>query len=99
MGNGDVNSGDGYKYRGRGIFQLTGKNNYTAFNDYWEETYPNDDLDFVSDPDLIGSNDRYAILSAMWYYKTEVLDKIDITSTTTVADVTQKTKLLSPRRR
>jgi putative chitinase len=38
MGNGDEQSGDGYRYCGRGLIQLTGKNNYRAFADSIETT-------------------------------------------------------------
>ena len=34
MGNGSEQSGDGYKFRGRGYIQLTGKDNYKAFGDH-----------------------------------------------------------------
>lgn len=38
MGNGDTESGDGWKFRGRGYIQLTGKNNYTAFATFLGKT-------------------------------------------------------------
>lgn len=60
MGNGDEKSGDGWKYRGRGLIQLTGKNNYKAFS-----KYINDDLIF-DNPELV--SDKYALESAVWYF-------------------------------
>src|SRR3990167_2994459 len=56
MGNGDENSGDGWKYRGRGYIQLTGKNNYTSFSKAIGE---NIDAEIMSTP-------AYASLSAAW---------------------------------
>ena len=84
MGNGDFASGDGYKYRGRGMFQLTGKFNYTAFNNFINEA----GVDIVAKPELILTT-AYAIKSAMWYYKTAVVDKLKIESAT-VEQVTKK---------
>lgn len=58
-GNGNEASGDGYKYRGRGYIQLTGKANYAAFGKFVSE-------DVVSNPDLVAS--KYPLLSAAWFW-------------------------------
>ncbi|WP_203258598.1 glycoside hydrolase family 19 protein [Hyunsoonleella ulvae] len=89
MGNGKESTGDGYKYRGRGIFQLTGKENYTNFKTWYNAKYEPDN-DFVKSPETLKDNDTIAILSALWFYKTKVLDKVTVDSTTTVKKVTLK---------
>jgi putative chitinase len=67
MGNGDETSGDGYKFRGRGFIQLTGKSNYIAFGNAIDE-------DIVSNPDLISST--YPLLSAAWFFHNNKLHQI-----------------------
>lgn len=89
MGNGNEESGDGYRYRGRGIFQLTGKSNYQEFSDYYQNTL-NGNEDIVSNPDLLNSDSELAIKSALWFFKEKVLDTISITDSTTVEEVTKK---------
>jgi putative chitinase len=59
MGNGAVSSGEGYKFRGRGYIQLTGKDNYKAFGASIGE-------DLISNPDLVAT--KYALLSAAWFF-------------------------------
>jgi putative chitinase len=60
MGNGDEASGDGWKYRGRGFLQCTGKNNYKRLS---EDT----GVDFINKPELLETLE-YAALSAGHYW-------------------------------
>lgn len=60
MGNGDILSGDGFKYRGRGLIQLTGRDNYTAFAKYVG------DESIIDNPELVSS--KYILESALWYF-------------------------------
>lgn len=84
---GNTDLGDGYKYRGRGIWQLTGKWNYTEFNTFYQGKYGTT-IDLVQNPDLVATNVEIAVISALWYYKNRVTIKID--ENTTVEDVTLK---------
>lgn len=60
MGNGPTESGEGWKYRGRGLKQLTGKDNYTRCGQALK-------LDLVADPDLLLQPEG-AALSAAWFW-------------------------------
>jgi putative chitinase len=60
MGNGNEASGDGWKYRGRGALQLTGKANYQAFAKYLGTD------EVVTNPDLVAT--KYAFESAMFFF-------------------------------
>lgn len=70
MGNGDAASGDGYKFRGRGLVQLTGRANYTQCS---RDLFGDDCL--VDDPDLL-LNPEWAILSACWFWHRNKLNDI-----------------------
>lgn len=59
MGNGAEATGEGYKFRGRGYIQLTGKDNYKAFGASIGE-------DLTSNPDLVST--KYALASAAWFF-------------------------------
>ena len=67
IGNGSVASGDGWKYRGRGGKQLTGKSNYQSFENWHNSSFPNDRQEFVDNPDLLGQS-KYAARSAAFFW-------------------------------
>jgi putative chitinase len=67
IGNGNVASGDGWRYRGRGIIQLTGKTNYKDFTKQ-HKTIWGDDVDFVKSPEKVLVS-QYAVRSALVFWK------------------------------
>ena len=68
MGNGDEKSGDGWKYRGRGFIQITGKINYFQLaNDT--------DLDCSKNPNLL-LEEANAMISALWFWNKAGLNKL-----------------------
>jgi putative chitinase len=59
MGNGAEATKEGWKFRGRGYIQLTGKENYTAFDKFVDD-------DILSNPELVAS--KYPLMSAAWFF-------------------------------
>lgn len=84
MQNGDEASGDGWKYRGRGYIQLTGKANYRAFNKFLPEE------SIVSNPLIVET--KFPLLSAGWFWNSVKLNPIADTgdSVDVVTKVTKK---------
>jgi|LauGreDrversion4_2_1035121.scaffolds.fasta_scaffold22766_3 putative chitinase len=69
MGNGDQKSGDGFKFIGRGVIQLTGKNNYKLFS---ESIYKNDFL--LHNPTIVAKDLKIAILTGLWFWDVNKLN-------------------------
>lgn len=85
MGNGDEASGDGYKYRGRGALQTTGKSNYQALALYLK------DLTLLETPELVA--DKYAFDSALFYFAKNKL--WDIATSVSEDSITKLTKRIN----
>lgn len=83
MGNREEDSGDGYRYRGRGYIQLTGHDNYKAF-----DLAVSDDV--VGNPDFVAM--KYPLFSAGWFWNSRKLnDLADLgADQQVVADITKK---------
>jgi putative chitinase len=67
MGNGDESTKEGFKFRGRGYIQLTGKSNYTNFAKFIGE-------DTVANPDLVAT--KYPLASAAFFFNSNKLWEI-----------------------
>jgi putative chitinase len=80
MGNGPESTGEGFKFRGRGYIQLTGKDNYTAFGKAINE-------DLISNPDLVST--KYPLLSAAWFFSKNCLRRCVDATDATVTSVTR----------
>lgn len=70
MGNGPVSTGDGWKYRGRGVVQLTGKDNYTRFQKWLG------DPEILSNPDKILSSAKLIVLTGVFFWDVNKLQGI-----------------------
>ena len=67
MENGPPESGDGWRFKGRGYIQLTGRQNYRLFNEEVEE-------DVLENPELV--HEKYPLLSAGWFWNTNNLNNL-----------------------
>ena len=83
MGNGNQASGDGYRFRGRGYIQLTGHDNYAAFDQLVDD-------DILNNPDLVAT--KYPLLSAAFFWNKVNINPIaDLGSgVDTITKVTKK---------
>ncbi len=68
MGNGPEESGDGWKFRGRGLIQLTGRDNYHRCG-------KDLGLDLENKPDQVADNPEVSVKVARWYWKTKDLNR------------------------
>ena len=89
LGNGDKASGDGFRFRGRGIIQLTGRSNYAAVGKELN-------LALVEDPDLLLTKDVSA-LAAAWFWHSRGLNALsdDNTDDNDLEDFTEITRRIN----
>lgn len=65
---GNVQEGDGIKFKGRGLIQITGRSNYQRLSKYL-------DIDLISNPTLL-LEPKYAVLSAYWFWEDNKLNQV-----------------------
>lgn len=89
MGNGDEHSGDGYNFRGRGLIQLTGRDNYTRCGLALQQ-------DLLAKPDLL-LHATAASRSAAWFWKSRGLNELAdaLPGGDAIADIGRITKIIN----
>lgn len=80
MGNGGEETKEGWKFRGRGYIQLTGKHNYSEFDKFVSEN-------ILENPDLVST--KYPLLSAAWFFNKNCLNRVVDASDANVTAVTR----------
>lgn len=73
MGNGSPESGDGWKYRGRGLIHLTGKKNYTSFA---TDTFGERAQEIIDNPDLVVDDKNVSLATALWFWDINNINSI-----------------------
>ena len=74
---GNVNPGDGMKFKGRGLIQVTGRANYKLFDEWLHKNnYLTINQSIIDNPELVSSNPEIAVLSAFWYWDLHKLNNL-----------------------
>lgn len=74
---GNVVKGDGYKYRGRGHIQITGRDNYTRFDKWLHDNgILKDGESVVDNPDMVSERPELTVLCAVYFWDREKLNEL-----------------------
>jgi len=74
---GNTNPGDGVKYKGRGLIQVTGRANYKIFNEWLHKNnYLTINQSIIDNPEIVSFNPEIAVLSAFWYWELNKLNNL-----------------------
>jgi putative chitinase len=77
---GNIVKGDGVKFKGRGLIQITGRANYETLSKLWE-------VDLLDKPELL-EQPEYAVKSAIWFWNSRCLNKF--ADTDNIRDITRR---------
>ena len=74
---GNVNPGDGMKFKGRGLIQVTGRANYKLFDEWLHKNnYLTINQSIIDNPEIVSLNPEIAVLSAFWYWDLHKLNNL-----------------------